>query len=236
MKKILVLLLAVSMIAAAFVGCTDKPDNEKLPSDGFGLTSEDTNGNWLRDDVELEIMKCSVGKKVNPEKTRIRYFGTYDDAVIVSITILDNSISTGEIRYVTIAGFEFSFTKPYWVWTENQLYRLEEAYELGIFTDSDIKYIHQHYALEYHFYGPYSSGAVIWQQREDANPESIYSEDIAGIELKFNNYLKFQVIYNNNFYGLKEAYELGILTFEDIEQFYDDYSNVRFRLSDDVFR
>jgi hypothetical protein len=222
MKRIIVLLLTVSMIAAAFIGCSDKP--VKLPSDGFGLTSEDTNGNWLRDDVELEIMKCSVGKKVNPEKTRIRYFGTFDNAVIVSITILDNSISTGEIQYVTIAGFEFSFVEPYWVWTENRLYRLEEAYELGIFTENDIKHIHQRYTMQEHFYGPYN-GLIVWQYPINTAPDIVYYENVAGFEFQFSSNYDTVVFNDKVTYGIKEAYEIDALTYDDVKAFYSDYSN-----------
>lgn len=91
MRKILILLLIVAMIATMFIGCAQKT--------GFGSTSADTNGNGLRDDVELKILKAhhkkNGKKKVRRDNHEIRYYGKYNGAYIVGLSC-GNSISTGE--------------------------------------------------------------------------------------------------------------------------------------------
>ena len=141
MKKILVMILTVAMIAAAFIGCADKPD--KLPSDGFGLTSEDTNGNGLRDDVELEILKYVSDGKVDPDDWIIKYYGTYHGAVALSI-IYKDSFSTGEVTYEIIAGYEFWIGghSRIIVWHGGKTHTLKKAYDSGILTDEDVGAIH----------------------------------------------------------------------------------------------
>ncbi len=229
MKKILVLLLTVSMIAAIFMGCADKP--EKLPSDGFGLTSEDTNGNWLRDDVELEILKYRFSAKLNLEKHGLQYYGKYNDMMVLKLYVNpDKGESVIEnFKSVTIAGFEFSFTGHiYSVWVDNKLFDLDDAYELGVLTADDIKYIHQRYVSGHHFYGYYNGAIVaqVWEPK--GSPDTIKVETIAGFEFQFTDRMKIEVIYNNDDYDIKEAYEKGILTDADIEAFYADYSEARY--------
>lgn len=236
MKKIIILLLTVSMIAAAFVGCADKPDSnkpdsEKLPSDGFGLTSEDTNGNWLRDDVELKILKYKYGKKVDPQKCSLRYFGSYNDMPIISVYyIIEGGFFPGVVEYETIADLKFAVPngRQYCVWVNDELHYLKDAYELGILTADDIKNIHQRHTTMHHFYGPYN-GAIVWQSSENGcPPDTIKYENIAGLQFRFTGHMKIQVICDNGFCGLNEAYESGILTADDIEAFYSDYLNARY--------
>ena len=89
MKRILILLLTACMIAAAFVGCAEK----------FGSSSKDTNGNGLRDDVELKILKShhtkNGEKKLRLDIHEMRYYGKYNGAYIVGLSC-GYSISTGE--------------------------------------------------------------------------------------------------------------------------------------------
>ena len=133
MKKILVLLLTASMIAAAFMGCTGP---------AFGSSSADTNENGLRDDVELEILEYGFGKNVNPDDYIIEYYGTYNDATVVKITE-KKAISPGDGMYSeTVAGFEFPDGKRLRVWYIDKLYKLQEAYESGILTVDDIESIY----------------------------------------------------------------------------------------------
>ncbi len=125
------------MIAAAFIGCSQKP--------AFGATSADTNGNGLRDDVELEILKYYFDKKtINPNDYVVEYFGTYNEATVL-IMYGRGGIGLGEIEHETVAGFRFGIVdgKKIWVWYGNELYELKEAYESGILTDEDIEAIHK---------------------------------------------------------------------------------------------
>ncbi len=215
------------MIAAIFMGCADKP--EKLPSDGFGLTSEDTNGNWLRDDVELKILKYRFGKMVDPKKYAVQYFGTYNDVLVLK-AYGTGGTTLGIVVFETIAGFEFSLGEgiKYSVWVDDKLYYLKDAYELGILTADDIKYIHQRHVPENHFYGYYNGAIVIQRWEPKSSPDTINHETIAGFEFQFNGRIKMRVLYDNKQYDLKEAYELGILTDDDIEAFYADYSEARY--------
>ncbi|MBE6582028.1 MAG: hypothetical protein E7648_02030 [Ruminococcaceae bacterium] len=227
MKKILILLLTVSMVAAAFIGCSDKP--EKISS--FGLTSEDTNGNFLRDDVELEILKYRFGKKADPKKCDIQYFGAYKDMLLLKLYVAPKkgTVIIDDTNYETIAGFEFSFTGKivFNVWVNGELHDLKEAYESGILTADDIKYIHQR-ASGHCFYGPYSGAIVAQVWEPGGSPDAVNYENIAGYQFQFSGRMKIQVIYNEEKYDLKEAYESGILTDNDIEAFFADYSNVRY--------
>jgi uncharacterized protein YxjI len=225
MKKILVMILTAAMIAAALIGCSDKP--EKLPSDGFGLTSEDTNGNWLRDDVELKILKYKYGNEVDPKKCAVKYFGTYNNMLVLNVRMLGTMLPDS-LEHEIIAGNKFSYGigREYRVWVDEKLYYLKDAYELGILTDDDVKYIHQRHAASIYLYGPYNEAIVYQRWNSGRSPDTVNHETIAGVDFQFPDCLWIQVIYDDKLYGLREAYESGILTDEDVKAFYDDYSNI----------
>ncbi len=221
MKRILILLLTVSMIAAAFIGCSQKP--------AFGSSSEDTNGNWLRDDIEFKILKYRFGIKASLKKHDIQYFGKYNDVLIIKVYV-NGEAATDSYSHETIAGFDFYLIdgKKYSVWVGDKLYYLKDAYELGILTADDIKYIHQRYIPEYRHYGFYNHAVVIQMWENENSPDEVNIETIAEFEFQFTGRMKMRVIHNNENYELKEAYELGILTADDIEAFHADYSEARY--------
>ncbi len=140
MKKILILLLMLSMIAAAFMGCAEK----------FGSSSKDTNGNGLRDDVELEIMEVYHNasnllkdEKFKPSNFTIEYFGTYNGAVAVRITcksILYPDVVTEEM--VGEIQFTYGNSNKIKIWANGKFRSLSNAYGDGILTDADVEAIH----------------------------------------------------------------------------------------------
>ncbi len=126
------------MIAAAFMGCTGP---------AFGSSSKDTNGNGLRDDVELEIMqaKYRTMENIDPQKSTVTYYGTYNGAVVVNIRHSELVYATA-ISEEKVAGVTFIYSDSgdsITVWYEGEFHRLLEAYELGILTDKDIAKIYE---------------------------------------------------------------------------------------------
>ncbi len=123
------------MIAAAFMGCTGP---------AFGSSSADTNGNGLRDDVELEILKfVSNKKKVDPDNYIIMCYGTYNDSIVLKVWEKKGHY-VGAADSENVAGFEFwiSNGRRLQVWHIDKLYYLQEAYESGILTVDDIETIY----------------------------------------------------------------------------------------------
>jgi len=143
MKKILILLLMLSMIAAAFMGCAEK----------FGSSSKDTNGNGLRDDVELEIMEAYHNasnllkdEKFNPSNFIIEYFGTYDGAV--AVRIICKGIRYPDVVTEEMVGeiqFTYGNSNKIKMWINGEFRSLPKAYGEGILTDADIEAIHSEY-------------------------------------------------------------------------------------------
>ena len=141
MKKFLILILTLSMIAAAFMGCTQKPS--------FGASSADTNENGLRDDVELKIMKSIYGKRedFDPKDIRVTYYGSYKDIVLFDANHI-GSIGLTKPYTEIVAGIEFYFSstsKAILAWYNKKHYKLIDLYELGVLNDDDIKEIHAIY-------------------------------------------------------------------------------------------
>jgi len=135
MKRIFVLLLTVSMIAAAFIGCTQKP--------AFGSSSADTNGNGLRDDVELEILKHRFGENADPNDYIVECYGSYNGAIVLTMRI-KNATYPGIADYETVSGFEFCIIDgiKISVWYNDRLYELKDAFDSGILTVEDVENIH----------------------------------------------------------------------------------------------
>ena len=142
MKKIILLLLTVSMIAAAFVGCT-KP--------AFGSSSKDTNGNGLRDDVELKILKAHH-KKTGMDKYEelrldiheVSYFGKYNGAYIVVLscgyTLAPNSNSKSTVDFYSIPN-EQIFSSDYRgtiAWYKEELRSILSLLDEGVLSEDDL--------------------------------------------------------------------------------------------------
>ncbi len=135
MKKILILLLTLSMIAAAFMGCAEK----------FGSSSKDTNGNGLRDDVELEILKAHHKKsgmdkyeKLRLDIHEVSFYGKYNDVYVVSI-------SCGYAIKIPVEG------TPTWsdsllsyddfgiiAWYDGELKSVNDLINMGILTEDNV--------------------------------------------------------------------------------------------------
>lgn len=127
------------MIAAAFMGCAEK----------FGSSSADTNGNGLRDDVELKIMKSIYGKRedFDPKDIRVTYYGTYKDIVLFDPDHI-STVGLTKPRSEFVAGIEFYYSNTsegILAWYNKKHYKLIDLYELGVLNEDDIKEIHAIY-------------------------------------------------------------------------------------------
>ncbi len=132
------------MIAAVFIGCSQKP--------AFGSSSADTNGNLVRDDVELKIMKAYYKEKYNMLKAdgfsvkdfEFKYFGTYNGAVAVIIWHKKLIYPLGSWNEEIVGQFKFTYYKdnPIRVWHNGRLYRLNEIYSVGVLSDDDVEKIY----------------------------------------------------------------------------------------------
>lgn len=139
MKKIIILLLTVSMIAAAFMGCAEK----------FGSSSKDTNGNGLRDDVELKILKAHQKKrgeeKLRLNKHEVKYFGKYNGTYVIGLSC-GNSVSTGERPFEDFDSIpnEMLFssdTAGIIAWYKGELRSILSLLDEGVFSEGDINEI-----------------------------------------------------------------------------------------------
>ena len=140
MKKILVLLLTASMIAAVFMGCTGP---------AFGSSSADTNGNGLRDDVELKILKAHQKKrgeeKLRLNKHEVKYFGKYNGTYVIGLSC-GNSVSTGERPFEDFDSIpnEMLFSSDMAgiiAWYKGELRSILSLLEEGVFSEDDINEI-----------------------------------------------------------------------------------------------
>ena len=142
MKKIIVMLLMASMIAAAFIGCD---------SGAFGSSSKDTNGNGLRDDVELEIMKAyhNSSREFDPADYSVEYFGTYNGAIAVAIEQLNvmylDSNSRSQKELVGGGLIIYSRGTVIKIWINGKLNSFSGAYNSGVLTDADVEAIYSAY-------------------------------------------------------------------------------------------
>ncbi len=147
MRKILILLLIVAMIAAMFIGCAKKT--------GFGSTSADTNGNGLRDDVELKILKAHHKKNGRDKYEKLRldlheiyYYGKYNGAYVVDLWCaylihVDSSTET-----TTEVTDENLFTIDWFgivAWYKGELRSLLSLSEAGVLSQDDLNEIRSKY-------------------------------------------------------------------------------------------
>jgi hypothetical protein len=76
------------------------------------------------------------------------YYGTYNGVIAVRFgDFFEHAdVETEE----SVAGINFTYPnpKPNYAWKDGILYRLREAYDLGLLTDDDVKNIHRMYYSE----------------------------------------------------------------------------------------
>ncbi|MBQ7779732.1 MAG: hypothetical protein IJ404_04480 [Clostridia bacterium] len=142
MKKIIILLLTASMIAAAFIGCD---------SGAFSSSSKDTNGNGLRDDVELNILKAHHKKnrdeEFRPDIHEIYYFGRYNGAYIVKIICgyaqSPDSKPTVDIDSMSDEKLFSSDKRGNVAWYNGEMRSILSLLEDGILNEDDINEIRE---------------------------------------------------------------------------------------------
>ncbi len=141
MKKILILLLTLSMIAAAFMGCSEK----------FGSSSKDTNGNGLRDDIELKILKAHHKKngeeKLRLDKHEVGYYGKFNGAYIVYLKCpyrvrpLSNSGSVDDFDSVPNKNLFSSDAFGTIAWYKGETRSVLSLLDEGVLSEDDINEI-----------------------------------------------------------------------------------------------
>ena len=146
MRKILILLLTVAVMTATFIGCAEKTS--------FGSTSADTNGNGLRDDVELKILKAHHKKNGMDKYEKLRldihdivYFGKYNGAYIVGLSCgYSSHPDTNDKSAINSEGLtnEKLFSSD-WIgiiaWYRGELKSLLSLQESGVLGDDDLNEI-----------------------------------------------------------------------------------------------
>lgn len=144
MRKILILLLTVAMIAATFMGCAQKT--------GFGSTSADTNGNGLRDDVELKILKAHHKKNGMDKYEKLRldihdivYYGKYNGAYIVTLSCgYAQSLGDSNLKPPAELTNEMLFYNDNFgtiAWYKGKIKSVMSLYESGVLRNDDLDII-----------------------------------------------------------------------------------------------
>ena len=142
MKKFLILILTLSMIAAAFMGCAEK----------FGSSSKDTNGNGLRDDIELKILKAHQKKrgveKLRLDKHEVGYYGKFNGACIVYLKkcpyralALPNSRPVDDFDSVPNKNLFSSDAQGTFAWYKGETRSVLSLLDEGVLSEDDIKEI-----------------------------------------------------------------------------------------------
>ncbi len=150
MKRILILLLTACMIAAAFVGCAQKP--------GFGSSSADTNGNGLRDDVELKIMKDHYNKwdaydydKFVLEDHWINYYGSFNGVHVYNLNcryrqmILHSKRKDAENNHDELTNEELFSDGVIGIlaWYKNEIRSVLSLLDEGVLSEDDVNEIRE---------------------------------------------------------------------------------------------
>ncbi len=146
MKKILILLLTLSMIAAVFMGCSEK----------FGSSSKDTNGNGLRDDVELKIMKEHYSKwdaedydKFVLEDHWINYYGNFNGVYVYNLNCRyrqmspDSNSKDTEKNYDDLTNEELFSDGVIGIlaWYKNEIRSVLSLIDEGVLSEGDVSKI-----------------------------------------------------------------------------------------------
>ena len=142
MKKTVVLLLVMTVFAAALYGCggdasTEAPDISELSEELQNeIKQTRLDGILARDNKEFY-------KDATLDDVRINmYYGTYNDSVVMMIS--DSfSMYTQALRDERIAGVKFRYTtgQGITVWNDGAFYSLEDAYKQKLLTRKDLKKI-----------------------------------------------------------------------------------------------
>jgi hypothetical protein len=142
LKKAGFILLAVFCIAM-FYGCKEEEAYPWKLGTFEGLDAE-TEWRIIQAYFDTYVKPKDPDAKIND--TRIaRYFGTYNGVVVVQFAI--SFPNTGEESEDVIHGLQFTYhpSVPIVAWGSGILYRLREAYDLGLLTEDDVKSIHRMY-------------------------------------------------------------------------------------------
>ncbi len=179
------------------------------------------------------------------------YFGTYqNDAVALFIT--SNEYYYDSIFEENVADVHFKFynSQPIYVYNKGSFTPLREAYESGIVSKEDVKEIHNLHELgmdkelydsvkcdylEYYgdrvaeedfeityYFGTYQNDATAFIPVEDSL-QCIVEQEIGGVHFTFPDSRTIYICHDKTIFRLKEAYEKGIVSKEDVKEIHDRF-------------
>ena len=134
MKKLLVLLALISILALVLLGCNK---NEEL------------NDELEREILEDFLITSALIGDVSPEDINYTCFGQFGDSV--AIYFHTSGAYKTPIKE-EIAGLKFNYpdSRVVKIWNNGKFYKMGEAFENGLITESDIEAIHKNAYLLIH--------------------------------------------------------------------------------------
>jgi hypothetical protein len=122
----------------------ETPEGEEVKDGTFPVLDAETEKRILQDYFDTRVKPEDPEATVNNIRIE-RYCGTYNGVVAAKFTgfFVYADVVWGEV----IAGLQFYYPEiePVFAWKDGSLYRLREAYDLGLLTGDDIKSIHEIY-------------------------------------------------------------------------------------------
>ena len=210
MKKLFVLLALISILALVLLGCNK---NEEL------------NDELEREILEDFLITSALIGDISPEDINYTCFGQFGDSV--AIYFHTSGAYKTPIKE-EIAGFKFNYpdSRVVKIWNNGKFYKIGEAFEKGLITESDIETIHKNAFLLIH-----KNPLFIYEKKQESFiPEIEYTSEFgnllmnAGIGVKLdpnicNGDVATKFSADSEFWRGLDIEGVGVLEYGDITQY-----------------